>query len=1153
MSKISNEIKYCHTINMDNERKPKTISRKIRLRVYNAFKNKGGVFKDTPFKTYLSTGAHEYFEKFNKRTKTKTKTKRTGSYNKRHLLWKQAKSVGYEGSYVKSTINELNKFLNVKMGLKVTVEYVKFSIPEKEEPSFPVDFVFKNRKVKTFLISSTQISKENDVNQLVKKFGDTVMASVQLNPVIDYKNESYGIVKQVSIEESVIIPSYTFMTVPMKDRSSPKLITFDTQGKTIADYVNNHNDRCVIDYIHEFYMKPYGYHKVNNPNGRIRYLDKTGISDLISKLYNKPDTLKTCTCLLPLMCDCSDTVYNAYVDGVSVQQLSLFCINYNITLRVCDIDNIQMYSFVGSNKIKPMMVISHNGHIYPIVNNQLRTHLAQSGRYVQKKRDSNNKIIDNCSKETTQQNYLPIKSSCDLLELSNEYDNTVFIVKDDIITEKFLDLLVLRNEYYSHKFKANHMVELYLPNKNVVCYNEDCSSVIKACEIMNIPFTNQSLLQLTHEKLNDKQILKDLSSSFSDNILTTIKSDMPCGNWVRKYENSYDFVNVKAFDFNKLYSSIFENKDTLWFKTDITSQVSLYDKKALTSDKLYYVNTSVNDMLLQGSGWYFYEIVDIALKDNLIEKHCITHEINGFVQNTDVFTKFVSDIYNTFPVDIAKSMLNPFIGNLGKTHKSIGKTSYTTSIEQAFCETKADENYIFSQTHLGKEVFRSSNVALQELDNINILMNRKIVQLGWLAVYKLIKTLGGTLLAVKTDCVIVDSPINVNTSDTRGGYKIEKISEKSLRNFMTRQHNHTVRDVATFDLNLKDIVKVDIKDEYDTEAIVNTILDNDNVLLLGRAGTGKSQIIKKMIKKLKLREIKHKVAVPTNQAGRVISDEAKTLHKLFGYDIEGKIHSVNLSGNQYIIIDEISMIQTEFWAEIIKIRRKHPLIKFLLCGDFNQLPPVGQENIDIYNSAFFRDIVDCKIELKINKRLKGDGVKHFDIMTSAINGDQINHKFESNSDDIKKHLCFTNFKRICINKQMMLRERGDEYLTIDPPKSNKTIVPLYQQIHLYKDLKLVCKKNLKKFKLFNGDSLTVISFTDKSVKLLCDYNQEEIDISIDTDFCLTFYPGYARTVHSSQGQTFDTPYCLHETQKYSNEMLYVALSRTKQLCFIHVD
>jgi hypothetical protein len=111
-------------------------------------------------------------------------------------------------------------------------------------------------------------------------------------------------------------------------------------------------------------------------------------------------------------------------------------------------------------------------------------------------------------------------------------------------------------------------------------------------------------------------------------------------------------------------------------------------------------------------------------------------------------------------------------------------------------------------------------------------MNRKIVQLGWLAVYKLIKTLGGTLLAVKTDCVIVDSPINVNTSDTRGGYKIEKISEKSLRNFMTRQHNHTVRDVATFDLNLKDIVKVDIKDEYDTEAIVNTILDNDNVLLL---------------------------------------------------------------------------------------------------------------------------------------------------------------------------------------------------------------------------------------------------------------------------------------------------------------------------------
>ena len=180
----------------------------------------------------------------------------------------------------------------------------------------------------------------------------------------------------------------------------------------------------------------------------------------------------------------------------------------------------------------------------------------------------------------------------------------------------------------------------------------------------------------------------------------------------------------------------------------------------------------------------------------------------------------------------------------------------------------------------------------------------------------------------------------------------------------------------------------------------------------------------------------------------MLGEKAKTVHNLFGHDIVGKIHNVKFNDKCTIILDEVSMISTDFWSSIIKIRRQQPDIKFILCGDFNQLPAVGEEDVDVYNSKFLRDIVDYQLNLTVNKRCSKDSQLHFDIMTKAINGESIDYEFNQGNDNIVNHLCFTNARRKHINNKFMLKFRGSSYIE-------------FGDIFVYENLPMICKKNFR--------------------------------------------------------------------------------------------
>lgn len=117
-------------------------------------------------------------------------------------------------------------------------------------------------------------------------------------------------------------------------------------------------------------------------------------------------------------------------------------------------------------------------------------------------------------------------------------------------------------------------------------------------------------------------------------------------------------------------------------------------------------------------------------------------------------------------------------------------------------------------------------------------------------------------------------------------------------------------------------------------------------IIAGGAGTGKSTIIREIVRNLSMRGIQYILAAFTGKA-------VSRLHEIIRNKSAGTIdrHITKIkerlandpkydkSGIQYIIIDEISMVTTElFYRLITQINQK---VCFILVGDHNQLPPIG--------------------------------------------------------------------------------------------------------------------------------------------------------------------------------------------------------------------
>jgi ATP-dependent exoDNAse (exonuclease V) alpha subunit len=186
---------------------------------------------------------------------------------------------------------------------------------------------------------------------------------------------------------------------------------------------------------------------------------------------------------------------------------------------------------------------------------------------------------------------------------------------------------------------------------------------------------------------------------------------------------------------------------------------------------------------------------------------------------------------------------------------------------------------------------------------------------------------------------------------------------------------------------------------------------NDSVFLTGKAGTGKSELLNRLIQEFLKIGKKSVVLAPTGIAALQVGGQ--TINSFF--QLEPRLYypneKVNLSRKrkdlikelELIIIDEISMVRSDIMNQIDLIlqhclENKFPFggIQLLLIGDLFQLPPIIERKDEgifysNYKSAYFFGLESFKemnlhiIELQKNYRQNDEDKKFIEILDKVRN------------------------------------------------------------------------------------------------------------------------------------------------------------------------
>ena len=227
------------------------------------------------------------------------------------------------------------------------------------------------------------------------------------------------------------------------------------------------------------------------------------------------------------------------------------------------------------------------------------------------------------------------------------------------------------------------------------------------------------------------------------------------------------------------------------------------------------------------------------------------------------------------------------------------------------------------------------------------------------------------------------------------------------------------------------------------------------------------------------------------------------------------------------------------------IKKFKPEAKFIISGDYNQLPTICDRISEHYNysrnPALFELCNFNKIELTKCRRAND---KLFNLIKSdnVPNLTPSNFNTTSNVTDYNTHLCFTNKKRIKINNALMEAKKiGYEGVTL-------TLKKLFwdeqsQDVTLQLDTPIIAKVNKKDIGFVNNERFKVTKIENNIITIQNDKNIIEFDAAGDDAFQRCFRVAYATTCHSSQGLTINEGYLIHQWGRYTNKMKYVALSR----------
>jgi hypothetical protein len=321
---------------------------------------------------------------------------------------------------------------------------------------------------------------------------------------------------------------------------------------------------------------------------------------------------------------------------------------------------------------------------------------------------------------------------------------------------------------------------------------------------------------------------------------------------------------------------------------------------------------------------------------------------------------------------------------------------------------------------------------------------------------------------------------------------------------------------------------------------------NDGFLIIGMAGSGKSEILKEAQRILEKNTAVRSflTACPTHKACKIVN--GTTIHRLFNinpidFSYEyGKAHEIKQAGVKYIFLDEVSMISEQLWNVLAHIKTN---FGFVFCGfgDFQQLKPVNEEHIDFKNTWIVKYVFNNNLCELTHIHRFDDNVLQQDAHKCA-RGEAIDFKnYTTEEHDLC--LCWTNAAVDALNKKWNTHyaKQHDKTLEVDGFRQSKYI--------LHEGLKLMAYRSGRGM-YYNSEEFIVKSFNADSITLqVGELRSPEFTIGIN--YSKDFKPIYAITVHKAQGMTADKPYSIYEYNRMRKDMLYVCLTRARKKEYVN--
>jgi ATP-dependent exoDNAse (exonuclease V) alpha subunit len=375
--------------------------------------------------------------------------------------------------------------------------------------------------------------------------------------------------------------------------------------------------------------------------------------------------------------------------------------------------------------------------------------------------------------------------------------------------------------------------------------------------------------------------------------------------------------------------------------------------------------------------------------------------------------------------------------------------------------------------------------------------------------------------------------------DAKAVFKYKVESELLAKNYC-REHINMERyeQYKRIPIVLEDPEEVEVKEDWKiyTEKMVDM---GTSFQIDAPAGTGKTTFLKYFIDILEERKITFHTMAPTHKACRLLKD-GTTIHHFTNSKDDGYLKTFD---NHYIIIDEKSMTKEGFYKMLFKLKRSNDNIKFVISGDWKQIPPVmDRAEFDYKNSIVLSSITDYSLQT-FSKCRRSDAI----MFNICQNADKVEKKDFGNVEQ-ERSVSYFNSTRKDINRKWMVKySKSKQHIVIDRNKQNKNS----QDIYVYKGLPVMACKTSDSHGFVNSDEGHIHCYDDETVTINIDGLESYVSMS-HTDFSKCFYPAYCITIHKAQGASFDFPYTIYDWGKLDTCLKYIALSRTTKKEFVNI-